>query len=100
MTGCRRGKQIVKMEEVIDSVITERTGSIEEWMHQQESFRTFQASFKEVEKIRASMGHAEKAEKLWDALVKWDSEYVREVYIQGFHDHEIMANTKAFAMSK
>jgi len=45
MTGCRRGKQIVKMEEVIDSVITERTGSIEEWMHQQESFRTFQASF-------------------------------------------------------
>jgi len=46
------------------------------------------------------MGHAEKAEKLWDALVKWDSEYVREVYIQGFHDHETMANTKAFAISK
>lgn len=89
-----------EMGEVINSVIAERTGMIEEWLQQKPDYRDFQTALGDVEKILIESGHEAVAKKLWLAIIKWDAAFGREVYIQGFRDHEKIVNTQPFDTSK
>lgn len=90
----------IEMGEVINSVIAERTGMIEEWLQQKSDYRDFQAALDAAEKILIASGHEAIAKKLWLAIINWDIAFGREVYIQGFRDHEKFVNTKPFDTGK